>query len=119
MADQATIQTTVDLLFKAVFVLGGTFFGGKQLINRFSPAARARSNGNHVVTQITAAFVQSTNETKEAFYKALRELVVKRLDEQTTIMRDTNKMMGEFFAGERAKENAELKALLQRKGGSE
>jgi len=115
VADHLTISNAIE----GLFVLMGSGYGINMLHSRLSPSRRAKANGNNVVVQITAAIAQATIETKESFYKALRELVVKRQDEQTAILRDNNKMLGEFLAGENVRRQEELKRLLERKGGSE
>jgi len=116
MHDPVTIG---NIVLQTLIVLGGAGYGVNALHSRFSPSRRAKSNGNNIVAQVAATISQATIETKEGFYKALRELVVKRQDEQTAILRDNNKMLGEFLAGENVRRQEELKRLFERKGGSE
>ena len=112
MAESVTIHNAIE----GLILLFGTGYGGKLLLNWVVPSMRAKSNGNQVVGKITTALVVATNEIKENFYKAQREIVVVRMDTLLKILRENNKMMGEFFAAENARREEEIKRLLQRKG---
>ena len=109
MAEHLTISNAIE----GLFVLMGSGYGLNLLHSRLSPTRRAKANGNNIVVQITAALAQATTETKESFYKALRELVVKRQEEQIIILRENNKLLGEFIAAEKARREERLR---QRKG---
>lgn len=112
MVDQLTIHNAIE----GLIVLFGGGYGIKWGITQFVPSMRAKSNENQIVSQITAALVVATNEMRESFYKAQREILVTRLDTLLKILRENNKMLGEFLAAEKRGREEELKALLQRKG---